>query len=120
MRHLLSACIAAALILVTAAPAFAHAHLRQSTPAADSVAPAPAEVSITFSEALEPKFSSITVSDPSGARVDQGSLHVVGDNARVVAIGLKPLPPGVYSVDWHATSVDSHKTEGKFTFTVAK
>jgi copper resistance protein C len=29
-----------------------------------------------------------------------------------------PLPPGVYRVNWHVLSVDSHKTQGSFTFEV--
>ena len=33
-------------------------------------------------------------------------------------VKLKPLSPGIYSVAWHVTSVDTHKTEGHFTFTV--
>jgi methionine-rich copper-binding protein CopC len=37
----------------------------------------------------------------------------------VLAVPVKPLAAGVYTVLWHATSVDTHKTEGHFTFTVA-
>jgi methionine-rich copper-binding protein CopC len=33
-------------------------------------------------------------------------------------IGLKPLAPGSYRVRWHALSVDTHNTEGSFSFTV--
>ena len=33
-------------------------------------------------------------------------------------IGLKPLNAGTYKVHWHAVSVDTHTTEGDFTFTV--
>jgi len=35
-------------------------------------------------------------------------------------IGLKALPPGTYKVNWRALSVDTHKTDGTFTFKVAK
>ncbi len=30
----------------------------------------------------------------------------------------KPLSPGVYTVHWHAVSVDTHHTQGDFQFTV--
>lgn len=107
-------------IFLNFAPAFAHARLRESSPAVESAGTAPQDVSITFSEALEPKLSTITVTDAAQGRVDQGELHVVQGNARVVAIGLKPLVPGVYTVKWHATSVDTHTTDGTFSFTVVK
>ena len=46
----------------------AHGKLKQASPAADStVKAAPGEVIITFTEALEPKFSRIEVQDPKGS-----------------------------------------------------
>jgi methionine-rich copper-binding protein CopC len=30
------------------------------------------------------------------------------------------LAPGNYTVTWHVTSVDAHKTQGSFSFTVGK
>jgi copper resistance protein C len=29
------------------------------------------------------------------------------------------LPPGTYKVTWHVVSVDTHTTEGTFTFRIA-
>ncbi len=118
MRRFLLAC--AALVAATGS-AFAHAHLVSAIPAVDStVAVAPGEVTISYTEGLEPKFSSIEVTSASGARVDKGDAHLVGTDAKRFAIGLQTLAPGVYTVTWHATSVDTHKTEGHFTFTVGK
>jgi methionine-rich copper-binding protein CopC len=31
---------------------------------------------------------------------------------------LKQLPPGRYRVTWHAVSVDTHRTEGKYNFLI--
>jgi copper resistance protein C len=31
---------------------------------------------------------------------------------------VKPLAPGVYQVQWHVISVDTHRTQGNFSFTV--
>jgi methionine-rich copper-binding protein CopC len=94
----------------------AHAMLDHASPAVGSaVASAPREVSLTFSQNLEAGFSSVQVTDANGARVDQGKPQVSGNTMRV---GVKSLSPGTYRVRWHALSVDTHKTEGSFTFSV--
>jgi methionine-rich copper-binding protein CopC len=98
----------------------AHAKLKQASPAADStVRTAPAEVIITFTEALEPKFSRIEVQDSQGARVDQGNAQTVPGEPTRLAIALKPLTAGVYQVTWRIVSVDTHRSEGSFQFIVA-
>jgi len=94
----------------------AHAMLDHASPAVGSaVASPPREVSLTFSQNLEAAFSSVQVTDANGARVDQGKPQISGNTMRV---GLKSLSPGTYRVRWQALSVDTHKTEGSFTFTV--
>jgi copper resistance protein C len=117
-RHTLLSTLAAALIAAAPASAFAHAYLRTAAPAVGStVHTAPTEVVIGFSESVEPKFSSIVVRDAAGAQVDKGDTHIAGAETRL-AVSLKPLTAGAYTVTWHATSTDTHKTEGRFTFTV--
>ena len=112
--------LAVLALLASPATALAHAHLKAASPSPKSVLQsAPKEVAIDFTEDLEPKFSTIEVTDPTGARVDQGDVHVGADDARHLAVSLKPLQPGTYSVKWRATATYTHKTEGKFTFTVA-
>jgi methionine-rich copper-binding protein CopC len=109
---------AAALLLVAPA-ALAHAFLLSADPAAGNTVPAaPHEVRITFTEGVEPGFSTIAVTDAAGHRVDQGGIQPVAGSDRVLAVGLGALPAGTYKVVWHATAVDTHKTEGSFTFTV--
>ncbi len=107
------------LLLALAGPASAHAFLKSASPAVGSTVPAaPAELTIEFTEGVEPDFTTITVMDSSGARVDTGAVHPTpGDDTRL-ATGLKKLPPGVYKVTWQATATDTHKTQGSFTFTV--
>ena len=122
-RRLLAAAAAfAALAAVpdaTVSPAFAHAQLRRAVPPVDgTVAVSPAEIVLSFSEAVEPRFSTIEVKDRTGARVDNGPPHLAGDDGTRLAVALKTLPPGDYTVVWHATSVDTHRTEGRFRFTV--
>jgi copper resistance protein C len=115
MTRVFALAVAACLI---GQAAFAHAFLDRASPAVGSeIVAAPASLSLTFTEPIEPAFSSVQVTDASGGRVDQGSLKT-RDGGRVANIGLKPLSPGVYKVEWHVTSVDTHKTEGHFSFTV--
>jgi methionine-rich copper-binding protein CopC len=98
--------------------AFAHAFLERASPAVGSeVTPAPAALQLTYTEGVEPAFSTVEVTDAQGARMDQDSL-TTQDDGRVLIVPLKPLSPGTYAVEWHVTSVDTHKTQGHFTFTV--
>lgn len=85
---------------------------------AGPVAAAPNEVVLTFSEAVEPRFSTIAVQDAAGVRIDAGEPHLVNGDGKRLAVPLKAPPPGTYTVIWHATSVDTHRTEGTFRFTV--
>ncbi len=118
MRHILIAAAATGLVLC-AGHASAHAFLKTATPAVgSSVQKAPSQVVIDFTEGVEPSFSTITVQNASGARVDAGGVHLVAGDTHL-AVGLKPLPPGTYKVIWHATATDTHKTQGSYSFTVA-
>jgi len=94
----------------------AHAFLDHASPLVGSTVPAaPHEVVLTFTQNLEPAFSTVQVTDSGGARVDEGKAQVSGNT---MTIGLKALGPGSYKVHWHALSVDTHSTEGAFTFHV--
>lgn len=120
MNKLILSALAVASLALTPAVAFAHAHLRTAAPAVGgTVHAAPSEVALDFTEALEPRFSSIAVTDASGARVDQGEAHTAPGDGKHFSVALKPLAAGTYTVTWHATSVDTHKTQGSFRFTVA-
>ena len=106
----------AAVVALQPAGARAHAFLDHATPLVGStVAAAPHEVSLSFTQNLEPSFSSVQVTNAGGARVDQGKAQISGNSMR---IGLKSLSPGTYKVHWHALSVDTHTTQGSYTFTV--
>ena len=107
------------LLLPLGAPAArAHAFLDHASPLVGStVASAPHEVVLTFTQSLEPAFSTVTVTDPGGADAGQGKAQISGNTMR---IGLKAAGSGTYKVRWHALSVDTHSTEGTFTFHVGK
>jgi methionine-rich copper-binding protein CopC len=112
--------LAGLALFAQVSPAFAHAFLeRASPPVGSEIAASPAEVAITFTEGVEPLFSAIELRGPNGATVPAGTPHVAPDNNKVLSIQLPKLPPGIYTVIWHVTSVDTHKTEGNFQFTVS-
>jgi methionine-rich copper-binding protein CopC len=111
--------IATLLLAFGAVAAQAHAFLDRADPRVGSAVPAaPREVSLWFTQNLEPAFSTVAVQDSSGARVDQGKPHVDRGNPSVLHVGLKPLRPGTYKVFWRVLSVDTHTTEGSFSFHV--
>jgi len=118
IRLIGTTCAAAALLLY-AVPAQAHAFLDHSDPAVGStVAATPAVIHLWFTQQLEPAFSSVTVTDRSGATMNAEPAAVDASNGSELDVKLKPLPPGTYTVKWHVLSVDTHTTEGDFTFHV--
>jgi methionine-rich copper-binding protein CopC len=119
MRAIIFPFLAGALAAGVAASARAHAFLDHADPAVGSAVPkSPPTVTIWFTQDLEPAFSSVTVTDAAGKRVDLGNAGVPPGHPDELQIGLKPLPPGTYTVSWHVVSVDTHPTQGTFTFDV--
>ena len=108
-------------MLAQTSPAFSHALLeRANPPVGNEVAVSPPELSITFTEDVEPLFSTIEVNGPNGSPMATGKPHVALDSNRRLVLQLPRLVPGTYTVIWHVTSVDTHKTEGRYTFTVTR
>jgi methionine-rich copper-binding protein CopC len=97
----------------------AHATLDHAEPrVGNAVSTAPREVALWFTEKLEPAFSTITVTNDAGARVDNGKTRVSGSQ---MSISLRPgSGAGTYRVKWRVLSVDTHTTEGSFTFQVGQ
>ena len=115
MRKFFGAISLLAALLATDA-AQAHAFLDHADPLVGStVETAPRVVTLTFSQKLEPAFSTVEITGPNGTRVDAGKAKVSGNTMR---IGLKAGGAGTYRVRWHALSVDTHSTQGNFSFRV--
>jgi methionine-rich copper-binding protein CopC len=116
MRFALLSAIVAPLLILGSGVAAAHAFLDRADPRVGStVTAAPHEVALSFTQNLEPAFSTVEVTDSQGRRVDQGTPSVAGN---VMRVPLQPIAPGTYRVKWHVLSVDTHSTEGAFTFEV--
>ncbi|MGH3579780.1 MAG: copper resistance CopC family protein, partial [Mycobacterium sp.] len=73
---------------------------------------------IWFTQELEPAFSTIQVVDSAGKQVDKGDKHLDPKDATLLEVSLPELPPGKYRVIWRVLSVDTHATNGDFSFTV--
>jgi methionine-rich copper-binding protein CopC len=119
MRSILAiATLAVASVIVT--PAGAHAFLDHAMPAVGSaVHGSPAQLKLWFTQELEPAFSTVQVLDRDGKRVDKGDPQVDHADATELVVSLPQLAPGTYRVTWRVLSVDTHVTEGNFTFDVA-
>jgi len=108
--------IVALLLSFSAGKAEAHAFLDHAEPrVGNKVASPPRQVTLYFTQKLEPAFSSLTVTGPSGQRVDAGRARVSGTQ---MSVSLKGGGAGTYHVNWHVLSADTHKTDGSFTFQV--
>jgi len=119
MNRYFAAAFAAALVALMPCVAQAHAMLaRAMPPVGSSQNAAPREVVLSFTEDLEPAFCAIEVRSESGAVVSSGKAHVDAKLHTQLKVAIKPLPPGTYKVIWRVLSVDTHRTQGDFTFKV--
>ncbi len=111
--------LAGALWCAQPGDAQAHAFVARASPAVGStVHTPPTEVRIQYTETLESAYSTARVEDASGATVSTAA-RVDPTEKSVLIVPLDPLKPGRYKVVWKVLSIDSHVTNGSFTFTVA-
>ncbi|WP_338556385.1 CopC domain-containing protein YobA [Erwinia sp. E_sp_B04_7] len=112
-----------ALALTTAAlsqQASAHAHLKNQYPAADaSMEASPQALTLTFTEDIEPAFSGVTITDAGQKAMPLAEAERAPQQHNQLIVPLqKPLTTGQYQVNWHVLSVDGHKTNGNYSFSV--
>jgi copper resistance protein C len=106
------------LILFGNGDAAAHAFLERANPRVGStVSAAPRELTLSFTQKLESAFSGVMVTNAAGQRIDTGGARV---NGNVITVTLRPGGTGTYRVNWKVLSVDTHTTEGNFTFRVGQ
>jgi methionine-rich copper-binding protein CopC len=101
------------------ATAFAHAFLDHAVPAVGAtLAAAPKQVQLFFTQGLEPAFSGATIVAADGQAIATGAATIDPRNPMEIVLNLPQLAPGHYKVSWHAVSVDTHRTEGNFSFDI--
>lgn len=104
-----------------ASPAFGHAVLERSEPAANASLPTShRQVALWFTEPVDRAFSTVAVVDREGRPVGLGSVRGSGDQRGLIA-SVGELPQGVYTVRWRVLSAsDGHASSGFFLFAVGQ
>jgi copper transport protein len=111
--------VLAAGALALPAAAWAHAVLVRPTPVPSSVVNrAPPVVLLTYSEAVEPRFAIVSVTNADGRQQIAGSPRRSATDPSTLVVPLNRLLQGWYLVYWRVVSVDGHPVRGAFTFAV--
>ena len=119
MRRGLLLALVAAVALAVPAAAWAHAALLHTEPVASRVVNTPpAEVRLTYSEPIEPRFAIVSVTDAAGRSVTAGLPQRAPGEPQTLVTPLKRVPEGWYLVFWRVISADGHPVRGAFTFAV--
>jgi methionine-rich copper-binding protein CopC len=105
-------------VLFTPISAFANSLVATSPVSGATLQSAPSAVTVTTELPLIDAGNEISVTDPTGARVDDGALTIDGVNA---VIGLKQLvKTGIYTVNYSLLADNDVALVGKFTFNFAE
>lgn len=112
--------MAAAAAAVIAGPAMAHTKLVTANPAPNATVRSVAnQIQITFNEPVMPRFVTLAVTGPDGAKLHVASVLVdPKDKSRVNAVVHGFQRPGAYKVDWAAAGSDMHRMTGSYSFTL--
>ena len=102
--------------LLAMSPAFGHAKLLESSPAAGAeITESPPSLTLTFNENVRLGVLKLTTAGHAvPLAVDPNPA-----SARVITIKLPPLTAGTYDVQWSAlTPSDGHVVKGRYTFVI--
>lgn len=117
LNRLRSFSIFSSLLLCTLL-SWAHAHPKAMIPAAESTGPSPSKIVVTFSEIVEPKFSSLTLGDEKGSLIRTEHSQSDPSDAKTLILPVPALTAGSYFVHWVSVASDGHRMQGEYKFTV--
>jgi hypothetical protein len=99
--------------------ASAHSFPEKESPSAgQKIASPPSEVVIDFDAPIEKLFAKLEVTGADGQNLAAGAPQISDDGIRM-SVKVPALKPGDYTVKWAVVGIDTHHTEGSYTFTVA-
>ncbi len=102
------------LTFLAVAPAVANSLVATSPIAGSTLKVAPSAVTVSVEVTPMDMGNEITVTDPAGRRVDDGTLTVAGND---LIVGMKPITDsGVYKVTYNIISEMDLPLEGSFVF----
>ena len=121
MQSFRKAISAAFACVLAATAASAHAFLDHAVPAVGAtVRGSPGEIELVFTQNIVPAFSGVEIAAAGGGAIAAAKAMADPANPAVLHVRLgQALKPGVYVVNWHVVSVDTHKSSGSYKFTVA-
>lgn len=106
-----------AAVAAVAAPASAHARLASATPAANTIVAPTRSIALTFSERMVPAFSTVELVNAAGVKASL-TTTVSEDGRSITGALSRPLSAGSWTVNWQIASIDGHRMEGTYAFTV--
>src|SRR6266550_1191807 len=117
-RSFLGALLAAAVVLVTPAAAWAHAELLSSNPGyGDQLPSSPAEVRLEFSGAMDLTGARLILERQGGKAEALDHPVLASPDHRVVSVPLPPrLVDGAYTLIWFFLGNDGHLMGGEVAF----
>jgi methionine-rich copper-binding protein CopC len=106
---------------LSAPPAYAHAFLDHAVPGVGMTVSGPVrEIRIWYTQGVVTAFSHVHVVSAAGAQIPASKPVTASADQQTIVVRLgRALGPGTYSVSWQVVSVDTHTTQGTYTFTVA-
>ena len=112
------ALIAVGLLFSGSAAASANTLVTTSPTAGQSLESAPSAVTLTAEVPILDTGNEVVVTDPSGIRVDDGTLTIAGNEA---VVGLKNfVRSGIYTVNYTLLAENDVPLTGSFTFNFAE
>jgi methionine-rich copper-binding protein CopC len=115
----LAIALAISALACASSEAWAHSFPEEQHPAAGQTLPAPpTEIKIKFDAPIEKLFAKLQVLGADGKDYAIGGPQVSDDGIELTA-KVEALKPGEYTVKWAVVCVDTHHTEGSYSFTVA-
>jgi methionine-rich copper-binding protein CopC len=119
LKMLIFAATIVAIAMSNAMVASAHSFPESETPSAgQKVSSPPSEVTINFDAPIEKLFAKLEVTGADGKNEAAGAPQI-SDDGRRMSVKVASLKPGDYTVKWAVVGIDTHHTEGSYTFSIA-